>query len=176
VTAAATNSPPPRRRKKLPPPWLVPGLAGVFAAVLLALHLGAGHAAKPSSRATPEAAAARDALRRFVSFTKAKYLPVAPDPLLGDVLPEVKGCKLELITREALAARHRGERKTPMIAAVTVQPPAPDAEKPPITVLVALEPAALEGFDETPDGIGREYVYRPTANGVEFLKEQGWIE
>ena len=44
------------------------------------------------------------------------------------------------------------------------------------TVLVALEVAAFEGFEELPDGFGREYVYRATADGVTFVKEVGWVE
>lgn len=147
--------------------------------VLTAAVCLAGESAPPKAAAplTPEQQIARDALRRFVGFAKAEYLPVAPDPLLGDALPDVKGCKLEFVTRDDLVARHRGQRKAPMIVAVTVQPPAEakDGGRE-LVVLVALEVAALEGFEELPDGVGREYVYRQTGAAVEFAREQGWVE
>lgn len=121
----------------------------------------------------PEEAAARDALVRFASTLDAEYLPVAPNPLLGNSLPEVKGCTLEFVGRAALAQRHAGERTAPMILAVTVQPPAQDGT---LTVLVSLEASVLVGFEEWPNGQGCEYVYQPTADGAEFVREQGWVE
>lgn len=152
-------------------------------AMVLAVALGsAGCKTSPDAaagdtqhRPSPEELAARDALSRFARMLKAPALPVDAATPLGGSLPVVEGCTFELISRDDLIARHKGKRAAPRIVAITVSRPGDDP-KSEITILVALETAAMDGFEEYPDATGREYVYRPSARGFDFVKEQGWVE
>jgi hypothetical protein len=158
--------------------------AGIVAAVSV-LMLGGCAYAEGTGRVdrvealtlVTEQQAVHDALRRFVAFSKATYLPVAKDSRAGDTLPEVKGCKLELADRDALIEKHKGEPKAPLITAITVFPTSESyLAGEGIVILVVLESAAITGFDEWPEGVGREFVYRRQAAGYEFVKEVGWVE
>ena len=124
---------------------------------------------------TPEQLAVRDAIPRFAKMMKAEKLEIAKEDYRGGPLPEIEGCELVLITRDELVTRHVGQKAAPIIMAITIYRAGTDPNTP-FTVLLALECAAIMGFDEYPDGVGHAYIYQPTANGVEFVKEQGWVE
>lgn len=126
---------------------------------------------------TPEQLAVHDAIARFAKLTKATYLPVAPDRNIVGPLPRIPGCKMEIVTRDELVARNEGAKSAPLILAVNIyRHEAGSTQSGPFTVLVALEVSALSGFEEMPDGTGCEYIYRPRADGVDFIKQQGWVE
>ena len=135
------------------------------------------NAAGPDARqgSSHEELAAREALSRFARMLKAESLPVDAAAPLGNALPKVEGCKFERISREDLISRYKGERLAPRIVAITISRQGDDPESV-ITILVALETAAMDGFEAYPDGVGREYVFRPSSKGFEFVKEQGWVE
>jgi len=50
---------------------------------------------------------------------EAEHLLIAREDHPGGPLPQIEGCKLELISRDELVARHGGRKTAPLITAIT---------------------------------------------------------
>lgn len=154
-------------------------MRGLIVCVALgALAVPAARAAAPTTAPTAEQRAVQDSIRRFVAFFKVKEITFAADSLYGTRPPKIEGCTITVEDRDAVIRRHEGEAVAPVIGSVNVTAASenhlPDGEG--IVVLVMIGTAAFSGFDDTPEAIGREFVYRKTGDTFEFVQEVGWVE